>query len=563
LLCEAGVPREHITLVDVAGVIHAERENLHPTHAPFAQKTSARTLADAVNGADVFFGLSAPGILTAEMVKTMAAKPVIFAMANPTPEIMPDVARAARPDAIIGTGRSDFPNQINNVLGFPYLFRGALDCGATTFNTAMKLAAAHALANLARVEPEVGLMQAYKGMTLKFGPEYLIPKPFDNRLLSTIAPAVAKAAMESGVATRPIADLDAYAAGLHASIDQSFAIMRDMLVLAKQDTKRVVYPEGEDPRILQAAQAVVTQGIAHPIVLGRTEVVKAHIADLGLTMRDGTDYTLIDPQTDTRIEDYANDYYALRQRDGVTHGEALIHLRSRWMIWASLMVQRGEADAVVCGISGRFMRYLPIAAHIVNGSKDTSHIYALQMVMAKDRVVFMVDTHVQANPTPEQIAEMTVLAANEMKQFGIEPRVALLSHSNFGSSLTPNTEKLRQARHILQQRWPTLPVEGEMQADTALNMDVMQRIFPASALKEPANLLVFPDVDSANIGFNLVRMMGQDVEYIGPILLGMEKPVHIVSVDAPVRRVINLTTLAVVQSQAAASRRKPKLRGGR
>jgi malate dehydrogenase (oxaloacetate-decarboxylating)(NADP+) len=563
LLCEAGVPRENITLVDVAGVIHAARENLHPTHVPFAQKTNARTLADAVNGADVFFGLSAPGILTAEMVKTMAVKPIIFAMANPTPEIMPDVARAARPDAIIGTGRSDFPNQINNVLGFPYLFRGALDCGATTFNTAMKLAAAHALANLARVEPEVGLMQAYKGITLKFGPEYLIPKPFDNRLLSTIAPAVAKAAIESGVATRPIADLEAYAAGLHATIDQSFAIMRDMLVLAKQDPKRVVYPEGEDPRILQAAQAVVTQGIAHPIVLGRTEVVKAHIAELGLTMREGTDYTHIDPQTDAHIERYANDYYALRQRDGVTHGEALIHLRSRWMIWASLMVQRGEADAVVCGISGRFMRYLPLAVHILNGSKDMSHIYALQMVMAKDKVVFMIDTHVQSNPTAEQIAEMTVLAANEMRQFGLEPRVALLSHSNFGSSRTPQTEKLRQARHILEQRWPTLPVEGEMQADTALNMEVMHRIFPASRLKEPANLLVFPDVDSANIGFNLVRMMGQDVEYIGPILLGMDKPVHIVSVDAPVRRVINLTALAVVQSQAAENRRTPKLRGGR
>lgn len=563
LLVEAGVPRTNITLVDVAGVIHAGRENLHPTHHAFAHPTKARTLADAVKGADVFFGLSAPGILTPEMLQTMASNPVIFAMANPTPEIMPDVARAARPDAIIGTGRSDFPNQINNVLGFPYLFRGALDCGATTFNTAMKLAAAHALAKLARVEPEVGLMQAYKGMTLKFGPDYLIPKPFDNRLLSTIAPAVAKAAMESGVATRPIADLEAYAAGLHASIDQTFALMRDMIGLAKQAPKRVVYPEGEDARILQAAQAVITQGLAHPILLGRADVVRAHIAELGLTMREGTDFTLIDPQTDERIETYAADYYALRQRDGVTHGEALIHLRSRWMIWASLMVQRGEAEAVVCGISGRFMRYLPIAAHIINGSKDMSHIYALQMVMAKDKVVFMVDTHVQTNPTAEQIAEMTVLAANEIKQFGIEPRVALLSHSNFGSSKSPQTEKLRQARHIIQQRWPTLEVEGEMQADTALNMEIMQRIFPESRLKETANLLVFPDVDSANIGFNLVRMFGQDVDYIGPILLGMEKPVHIVSVDAPVRRVINLTALAVVQSQVAENRRTPKLRGGR
>ncbi len=564
LLAEWGVPRRNITLVDVAGVIHAARENLHPTHVPFAHPTAARTLAEAVAGAgaDVFFGLSAPGILTPEMVKTMADKPIIFAMANPTPEIMPDLARAARPDAIIGTGRSDFPNQINNVLGFPYLFRGALDCGATTFNTEMKIAAAKALANLARAEPEPGLATAYKGSKLKFGPEYLIPKPFDNRLLSTIAPAVAEAAMASGVAQRPIADLAAYAAGLHASIDQSFALMRDIITLAKQEPKRVVYPEGEDPRILQAAQAVITQGLARPILLGRAEVVREHINDLGLTMREGTDFTLIDPQTDNAIEDYAQAYYTLRQRDGVTLGEARIHLRSRWLTWASLMVQRNEADAIVCGISGRFMRYLPIAAHIINGSKSTDNIYALQVVMAKDKVLFMADTHVQLNPTAEQLAEMTVLAAQEMQQFGIEPRVALLSHSNFGSSRNANTLKLQQARQIMQARWPSLAVEGEMQADTALNMDVMHRIFPESKLTEPANLLIFPDVDSANIAFNMVRMMGNDVDYIGPILLGLNKPVHIVSVDAPVRRVINLTALAVVQAQQAASRSRPNLRKG-
>jgi malate dehydrogenase (oxaloacetate-decarboxylating)(NADP+) len=560
LLHEWGVPRSNITLVDVAGVIHAERENLHPTHVPFAHQAKARTLAEAVVGADVFFGLSAPGILTAEMVKTMAEKPIIFAMANPTPEIMPDVARAARPDAIIGTGRSDFPNQINNVLGFPYLFRGALDCGATTFNTEMKVAAAEALAALAQAEPEPGLATAYKGSKLKFGPEYLIPKPFDNRLLSTIAPAVAKAAMQSGVAQRSIADLAAYAAGLHASIDQSFAIMRDIINLAKQDPKRVVYPEGEDPRILQAAQAAITQGLAKPMLLGRADVVRDHIADLGLTMREGQDFTLIDPQTDPRIEEFAQSYYELRQRDGVTLNEAHVHLRGRWLTWASLMVQRGEADAIVCGISGRFMRYLPIATHIINGTKGTDHIYALQVVMAKDKLIFMADTHVQLNPTAEQLAEMTVLAAQEMQQFGIAPRVALLSHSNFGSSRNTNTEKLQQARRILQARWPELPVEGEMQADTALNMEVMHRIFPSSKLAEPANLLIFPDVDSANIAFNMVRMMGTDVDYIGPILLGLEKPVHIVSVDAPVRRVINLTALAVVQAQQAATRARPVLR---
>jgi malate dehydrogenase (oxaloacetate-decarboxylating)(NADP+) len=560
LLVEWGVPRTNITLVDVAGVIHATRENLHPTHVPFAHPTASRSLADALVGADVFFGLSAPGILTAEMLKTMADKPIIFAMANPTPEIMPDLARAARPDAIIGTGRSDFPNQINNVLGFPYLFRGALDCGATTFNTPMKVAAAVALATLARAEPEPGLATAYKGSILKFGPEYLIPKPFDNRLLSTIAPAVAKAAMESGVAQRPIADLGAYAAGLHASIDQSFAIMRDIITLAKQEPKRVVYPEGEDPRILQAAQAVITQGLARPILLGRAEVVREQLAELGLTMQEGTQFDLIDPQTDPRIEHFAHTYYSLRQRDGVTLGEARVHLRSRWLIWASLMVAAGEAEAIVCGISGRFMRYLPIASHIINGHKGTEHIYALQVVMAKDKLIFMADTHVQLNPSAEQLAEMTVLAAREMQQFGIQPRVALLSHSNFGSSRNANTEKLQQAHRILQARWPELPVEGEMQADTALNHEIMQRIFPASRLNEPANLLIFPDVDSANIGFNLVRMIGHDVDYIGPILLGLEKPVHIVSVDAPVRRVINLSALAVVQAQQQAGRVRPAVR---
>lgn len=549
LLVDYGVPAAHITLVDIDGVIHADRPNLHPTHKPYAHPTKARTLADALQSADVFFGLSAAGILKPEMLMTMAPKPIIFAMANPTPEIMPDLARAARPDAIIGTGRSDFPNQINNVLGFPYLFRGALDSGATTFNTAMKLAAAHALAELARMEPEPGLATAYKGSKLKFGPEYLIPKPFDNRLLSTIAPAVAKAAMESGVATRPIADLATYAAGLHASVDKSFAIMRDILNLAKQDPKRVVYPEGEDPRILQAAQAVVTQGIAHPILLGRRDVVLDHIADLGLSMRENTDFTLIDPQEDVRIEHYANQYYELRKRDGVTHGEALIHLRSRWLTWAALMVREGTADAIVCGISGRFMRYLPIAAHIINGHKGTEHIYALQLMMGKDRLFFMADTHVQTNPTAEQLAEMTLLATQEMRQFGINPRVALLSHSNFGSSVTPQSLKMQEARRIISQRWPDIQVEGEMQADTAMNMDVMARIFPESALKEPANLLILPDVDSANIAFNMVRMVAPDMDYIGPILLGLEKPVHIVSVDAPVRRVISLTALAVVQAQ--------------
>ena len=560
LLVEWGVPAKNITLVDIDGVIHAERPKLTEQHKPFAHKTKNRTLKDALVGADYFFGLSAAGILKPDMLEKMADKPVIFAMANPTPEIMPDLARATRPDAIIGTGRSDFPNQINNVLGFPYLFRGALDCGAKTFNTAMKLAAAEALAKLAQKAAEAALASAYKGTKLKFGPEYLIPKPFDSRLLSTIAPAVAKAAMESGVATRPIPDLAAYAASLHATVDQSFSIMRQIYNQARANPKRIVYPEGEDARILQTAQSVIAEGIGHPIILGRRDVVEANIAELGLGMTEGDDFTLIDPQTDAQIETFAEAYYQIRQRDGVTRQESAVHLRSRWLIWACLMVKMGQADAVVCGISGRLMRYLPLAAHIINGRNDINHIYALELFMSKDRLLFLADTHVQPNPSAEQVAEMTKLACDEVANFGIEPRVALLSHSNFGSSKTPQSRKMQEARHIIANRWPNIAVEGEMQADTALNMEVMSRIFPASQLTAPANVLIFPDVDSANISFNLMRMVGRNADYIGPIMLGMEHPVHILSVDAPVQRALNLSALAVVHAQMSENRSKSKTR---
>ncbi len=549
LLVDWGVPQANITLVDIEGVIHAGREKLTEQHKPFAHKTKNRTLAEALVGADYFFGLSAADILKPEMLETMAEKPVIFAMANPRPEIDPDLARKTRPDAIVGTGRSDYPNQINNVLGFPYLFRGALDCGAITFNTEMKLAAAEALAKLAQKTAEASLASAYKGTKLKFGPDYIIPKPFDSRLLSTIAPAVAKAAMDSGVATRPITDLAAYAASLHETVDQSFSIMRQIYNQARANPKRIVYPEGEDPRILQTAQQVVLEGIGHPIILGRRDIVEGHLAELGLSMVEGDDFTLIDPQTDEQLEEFTEAYYQIRQRDGVTRNEAAVHLRSRWVIWATLMVKFGQADAVVCGISGRLMRYLPLAANIVNGRNDVSHIFALQLFMSKDRLLFLADTHVQANPSAEQIAEMAHLACIEVENFGIQPRVALLSHSNFGSSKTPQSVKMQEARRIINQRWPHIQVEGEMQADTALNMETMARIFPASNLKEPANVLLFPDVDSANISFNLMRMTAPNADYIGPIMLGMDQPVHILAADAPVHRAVNISALAVVHAQ--------------
>lgn len=549
LLVEYGVKRKNITLVDVDGVIHADRDNVNEYHQPFSRKTKKRTLTDALKGADYFFGLAAGGILKPTMVKDMAEKPVIFAMANPTPEIMPEEAKKARPDAIIGTGRSDFPNQINNVLGFPYLFRGALDCGATAFNTEMKLAAAKALAELARKEADATLKNAYKGSKLRFGPDYLIPKPFDPRLLGIIAPAVAKAAMDTGVATRPIHDLKSYAASLNETIDQSFAIMRQIFTSARKDLKSVVYPEGEDDRILQAAQTIVNEELAHPILLGRADIVRSSIQDLGLSMEEGKDFTLIDPQTDERLEDYTKRYYDLRRRDGVTQAEAGIHLRGRWMTFASMMLQQGHADALVGGISGRFQRYLGVASHIINNRKGAKGIYAMQLVMHKDRLFFMLDTHVNIDPTAEQIAEMTQLACEEVKHFGIVPHVALLSHSNFGSSTDPSAKKMRAAYEMIREQAPDITVEGEMQADAALDMAVMHRVFPESKLTETANMLVFPNLDAGNIAFNLIRRIRADAEYIGPILLGMEKPVHILSVDAPVRRIVNLSALAVVEAQ--------------
>jgi len=550
LLVDFGAKRENITLIDLEGVIHEGRKDDIPEkQKPFAHKTDKRTLEEALEGADYFFGLSAGGVLKPEFLAKMAEKPVIFAMANPTPEIMPDLAKQTRPDAIIGTGRSDFPNQINNVLGFPYLFRGALDCGAKTFNTEMKLAAAEALADLARKEADASLSSAYKGSRLKFGAEYLIPKPFDSRLLSEIAPAVAKAAMDTGVAQKPIADLKAYANGLHESIDQSFSLMRQIFNAARKDPKKIVFPEGEDARILQAAQSLVNEGVAHPIVLGRQNIIEPLIQDLGLSMIEGKDFTFIDPQTDNRLAHFTDLYYNQRKRAGITREEAAVHLRGRWTIFAALLVQTGAADAIVAGISGRFDRFLGVVKNLIPMQEGVNNLYAVNAVMQKEHVYFMGDTHATVNPTAEQLAEMTILAADEMSHFGITPRVAMLSHSNFGSSCTESAQKMATARSLVKEQAPHINVEGEMQADAALNTDIMRRVFPESALREPANLLIMPNLDAANIAFNLMRATLPDVEYIGPILMGLSKPVHILSVDAPVRRIVNMSALAVVEAQ--------------
>lgn len=550
MLVAYGVPKQNITMIDRNGVIYEGREDLNDYVKEFAGKSKARNLREALKGADYFFGLSAGGILKPEMLKDMAKNPVIFAMANPTPEIMPDVAKEVRPDAIIGTGRSDFPNQINNVLGFPYLFRGALDCGATTINDEMKLAASEALAELARKEADASLAQAYKGHQLVFGPEYIIPKPFDSRLLSVVAPAVAKAAMATGVARRPIAEMMQYVHRLEETTDQSMNIMRRITTAAKEIGGRIAFPEAEDVRILHASQTLVNQGIAHPILIGRPDVVREQIRKNNLSIREGEDFTLVDPQKHDKLEEYTEAYYNLRKRSGLLPPEADIVLRNRWTALAAMMVRQGDAEAVVCGITGRFSKFYRQADQILGRQEGLKGVYALQMLLHRDRIYFIGDTHINVDPTAEQIAEMAELAADQVRHFGIDPRVALLSYSNFGSADVPSAQKMQEARKIIKKHCPELTVEGEMQTDAALNMNVLHNLFPDAALKEPANVLLMPSLDSASIAFNLLRMQRKDGEYLGPMLLGMKKPVHILSLDASVRRIVNISALAVVEANA-------------
>ncbi|MBI1362690.1 MAG: NADP-dependent malic enzyme [Proteobacteria bacterium] len=551
MLVAAGFPKKNITMVDINGVIYKGRNEMNDVIAEFAQDTKMRTLGEAVDGADVFIGVSAGGILKKDMVAKMAAKPLIFAMANPTPEITPEEVLEVRDDAIIGTGRSDYPNQINNVLCFPYVFRGALDVGATHINIQMKLAAAEALAALARKEADATLDNVYQNSTLRFGPDYIIPKPFDPRLIATVAPAVARAAMETGVATRPIEDIQQYANSLKGSFDQSFSIMRQIYNNAVNDPKRVVYPDGEDPRVVRAAQSIINEGIAHPMLIGNPDVVQKLVREHGLSMREGKDYTLIDPKKYARVPDYVQIYYNMRKRDGILPPEAEIIMRYRWAALASMMLREGDADAMVAGATGKFDKFLRQAQQIIGQREDVLGVYALQLFMRKGRVFFMGDTNVNVDPTAEQIAEMTLLASETIRRFGITPRAALLSHSHFGSANDKPARKMRTALGLIQARDPDLEVDGEMQADAALNMKIMRKTFPDSRLQEEANLLVMPSMDAASIAFNLMRSMTTSGEHVGPILLGMNKPVHILSIYCTVRQIVNLTALAVVEAQGS------------
>ncbi len=551
MLVALGMKMSNIFVTDIAGVVYQGRvEEMDPNKARYAKQTDARKLADVIGGADVFLGLSAGGVLKPEMVKTMAAKPLILALANPTPEILPEEIRAVRDDAVIATGRSDYPNQVNNVLCFPFIFRGALDVGATTINEAMKLAAVNAIAELAQAEQSDIVAMAYGESGVSFGKDYLIPRPFDPRLIAKVSPAVAKAAMESGVATSPITDWDAYMQRLDQFVYHSGLIMKPVFGKAKQNPKRIVYAEGEEERVLRAVQVVVDDGLAKPILIGRPNVLEKRIEKFGLRIRLGIDVDVINPEYDERYRDYWQEYYKITARRGVSEQYAKIEMRRRLTLIGAMLMHRGEADGMICGTFGTHALHLHYVDQVIGRRVGVEHFYAMNVLMMPKRTVFICDTYVNENPTPEQICEMTILAAEEMRRFGVVPKVALLSHSSFGSSDAPTAVKMRDALKLINARAPALEVDGEMHGDAALSDEVRAAVMPNTTLKGDANLLIMPTLDAANIAFNLLKTAAGSGITIGPILLGAAKPVHIVTPTATVRRIINMTALAVVDAQA-------------
>ncbi|WP_199100783.1 NADP-dependent malic enzyme [Dyella sp. ASV21] len=547
MLVALGLKPENILAFDRDGVLYNGRDQLDPDKQRYARDTDKRTLAEIVAGADVFLGLSAGGILKPEMVASMADKPVILALANPNPEISPEDAKRVRPDCIIATGRSDYPNQVNNALCFPYIFRGALDVGATGINEAMKTACVRAIAQLARMEAG-DLASAYGGDIPTFGPEYLIPRPFDPRLLVMLAPAVAQAAMDSGVATRPIVDMDVYKEKLGQFIYRTGLLMKPVYERARADRKRVVYAEGEEETVLRAVQTVIDERLAFPVLIGRPSVIETRVQRLGLRMREGVDYEITNIDDDPRFNEYWQQYHALTERRGVSPAAAKNLMRSRPTLIASLMVERGEADAMICGLVGRFHKKLGYMRSVFGLDPGVSCTSAMTGVINDQGAWFFLDTHVQCDPTAEQIAEATLQASYRLKLFGIEPKIALLSHSNYGSHDNPSAAKMRKVWQILKQRAPKLDMDGEMQADTAWDETLRQRMFPNTTLTGRANLFVMPNLDAANITYNMVRVMTDGVA-IGPILMGVNKPAHILTPAATPRRVVNMTAIAAVDAQ--------------
>ncbi|MBW8271129.1 NADP-dependent malic enzyme [Caldovatus aquaticus] len=556
LLVSMGLRRENVTVCDIAGVVYEGRtELMDPWKARYARATEARTLEQALPGADVFLGLSAPRVLKPEWLPLLAPKPLVLALANPEPEILPEAVRAARPDAIVATGRSDYPNQVNNVLCFPFIFRGALDVGATTINEAMKMAAVEALAGLARMEASEVVAAAYGGQAPVFGPDYIIPKPFDPRLILEIAPAVARAAMESGVARRPIADFAAYRHGLERFVFRSGNLMRPVFEAARRAPRRVVYAEGEDERTLRAVQTVLDEGLAEPILIGRRAVITERVRAMGLRMDLGQSVRVLDPEADAEVFGPLLPPYQRRVgRRGVPPDSAERRLRTRPTVAAAMVLEAGLADACIAGGTGDWLRHWHYAFDVIGKREDVGRVYALSgVIMRTGETLFVVDTHLVVDPTPEQIAEMTCLAAEQVRAFGIAPKAALLSHSSFGASHAPSAKKMREALRLIRAREPGLEVDGEMHADAALVPAIRARAVPDSTLSDTANLLVMPTLDAANIAFNLVKAATDGLQ-IGPLLLGMRRPIHVLVPSVTARGIVNVTALAVAQAQQAGAR---------
>ncbi len=553
MMASLGLRRANVLVVDSQGVLHAgRRESVDASKQPWCRDTPARTLADAVRGADVLLGCSAPGVLTPAMVETMAARPIILALANPEPEIRPELAKGVRPDCIVATGRSDYPNQVNNVLCFPYIFRGALDCGATQITEAMKLACVREIAALAKAETSDEIASAYPGQEIVFGPDYIIPKPFDSRLILRIAPAVARAAAESGVATRPIADLDAYRDSLSRFVTHTGMFMRPVFTAAKAAPKRVAYADGEDERVLRAVQTVVDEGLAHPILIGRPAVVALHAERAGLRLRAGRDFELVDPESDPRFRRYWEAYHRLMAREGVTPEMAKAMLRRSNTVIGAMMMHLGDADAMLCGLVGRYEAHLEHVEAIIGRRADAPCLAALNALMLDKYTLFITDTFVNENPSAEQLAGIALMAAEEVHRFGLPPKVAFVSHSMFGSSNRPSARKMRAACELFRKLAPDIEADGEMPGDAALSEEIRSRFLMESTLTGTANVLVLPDLDSANILFNVLKTTGGQGVTVGPILLGAARPAHILTPSATVRRVLNMTALAVAHAGAAA-----------
>ena len=548
-----GVKRENVFMCDSKGVIYEGRPGgLDASKAQYAQKTDARTLADAVDGADVFLGCSAPGVLSADMVKTMADKPIILALANPEPEIRPELAKAIRPDCIIATGRSDYPNQVNNVLCFPYIFRGALDCGATKITEAMKLACVREIAALAKQDVSDEVAAAYQGKELKFGPDYLIPTPFDTRLILRIAPAVAKAAEESGVATRPIADIEAYRESLTRFVYQTSMFMRPVFAAAKANLKRVAYAEGEDDRVLRAAQVAVDDGLAKPILIGRPAVIEARIAKANLRIQPGKDVEICDPEDDPRFRQYWETFHKLMGRNGVTPEAAKAAVRRSNTLIAALMVHVGDADAMLCGVVGRFDQHLTHVEAVLGYQEGHDSYATVNALMLENRTLFIADTYINEDPDAAHVADIAHMAAQEVQRFGLPPKVAFLSHSNYGSSTRPSAIKMRQARNLFAAANPGIECDGEMHGDAALSEEIRHRTLLETSLTGEANVLVCPNLDAANILFNVLKTTSGHGTTIGPMLLGCAAPAHVLTPSSTVRRVVNMTALVAAQANAKA-----------